>query len=863
MSRWGDGGEFLYARQQSRDAMRRKDKLALYRKKRDFSVTPEPSGGTPPATGGRRFVIQMHAARRLHFDLRLEMDGVYKSWAVTRGPSLDPKDRRLAVEVEDHPIEYGTFEGTIPKGEYGGGTVMLWDRGQWVPQGDPAKGYKKGHLEFEFKGERLKGGYHLVRMADRGEAQEGSKGARKGRHNWLLIKKDDRAARPGHDAAIANATSVKTGRTMRQIAEGDSPVWDSTRTKAAMKKNVAAMAAGDAGKPGKLPAFIEPELTTLVDAPPGGSNWLHEVKLDGYRMGARIENGAVKLITRSGLDWTRKFPTIAKALAKTKIKSAWLDGEIVVPDENGVSSFSGLQRALSDGDDSEMIFYLFDLPYLDGRDLRELPLMQRKQMLRDTLFAKKNSNGILAYSEHHEGEGEAFFKAVSNMGLEGVISKRKDSPYRAGRGRDWVKSKCVDRDEFVIGGYTPSRAGRGIGSLLVGHYDGKRLVYDGRAGTGFKAKEALSLEKALRGRKTGTCPFEEMDRAYKARAMWVEPELVAEIEHRGRSSDGLLRQASFQGLRGDKPAKQVDRADRAGATAPPDDDTVAGVRITHPTRVIDPTTGKTKLEIAQYYERVAETLLLDMGDRPVAVVRNPEGITGESFFQRHPQQTLKGRVSTVRDPEDKEELLCVRSVKDVITLVQFGAIEIHPWQTHIDKLDRADRFILDLDPAPDVPFAAVTLAARLVRQRLEDLGLKSTVKTTGGKGLHVIVPLRPAASWPVAKGFAKAIADGLARDEPRFFLAKASKAARKGRIYVDYLRNDRGSTAIGAYCVRARQGLPVAMPIEWRQVTEDLRPADYTIDTVGKVSLPKEWRDARAWRQGLDARKLRAVGMKE
>jgi bifunctional non-homologous end joining protein LigD len=837
--------------------MHRKDKLALYRKKRDFSVTPEPSGERAQAASGNRFVVQMHAARRLHFDLRLEMDGVYKSWAVTRGPSLDPKDRRLAVEVEDHPIEYGTFEGTIPKGEYGGGTVMLWDRGHWIPEMDPAKAFKKGHIALEFQGERLKGKFDLVRMADRDDGKGG-----KTRHNWLLIKKKDRWAKPGHgDAALANATSVKTGRTMRQIAEGDGPVWDSTRTKAAMKKNVAAMEAEDAGKPGKLPAFIEPELSTMVDAPPGGVNWIHEIKFDGYRMGARIEDGAVKLFTRTGLDWARKFSPVAKALAKTKVKSAWIDGEIVVPDENGISSFSRLQRALSEGDDRRMVFYLFDLPYLDGRDLRALPLIQRKQILRDTLFAKKGG-GVLAYSEHHEADGAAFFKAASTMGLEGVISKRKDSPYRSGRGRDWVKSKCVDRDEFVIGGYTLSRAGRGVGSLLVGHFEGKRLVYDGRAGTGFNTKEALALEKDLRGRKTADCPFDSMDRAYKARALWVKPELVAEIGYRGRSSDNLLRQASYEGRRGDKPAKQVDRADRA-VPAGSEDDVIAGVKITHPTRVIDPTTGKTKLDIARYYERVAETLLLDMGDRPVAVVRNPDGITGESFFQRHPQQTLKGRISTVKDPEDKEELLCVRNVKDLITLVQFGAIEIHPWQTHIDKLDKADRFILDLDPAPDVPFSAVTLAAQLVKRRLQDVGLKSIVKTTGGKGLHVIVPLRPAASWPVAKGFAKAIADALARAEPRIFLAKASKEARKGRIYVDYLRNDRGSTAVGAYCVRAREGLPVAMPLDWREVTESLRPADYTIDSVGKVALPTEWRDARAWRQGLDAKKLRTVGMKE
>jgi bifunctional non-homologous end joining protein LigD len=444
-----------------------------------------------------------------------------------------------------------------------------------------------------------------------------------------------------------------------------------------------------------------------------------------------------------------------------------------------------------------------------------------------------------------------------------VVSKRKDSPYRPGRGRDWVKSKCIDRDEFVIGGYTPSRAGRGIGSLLVGHYEGKRLVYDGRAGTGFGAKAALALEKNLRGRKADGCPFQDMDRTYKTRALWVKPDLVAEVEHRGRSSDGLLRQASYVGLRADKPAKQVDRSDRPRTLVDTDEAKVGDIKITHPARVIDPTTGATKLDIAKYYGRVAKTLLLDMGDRPVAVVRNPDGISGQSFFQRHPQQTLAGRISTVKDPEDKEQLLCVRNVNDVITLVQFGVIEIHPWQTHIDKLDKADRFILDLDPAPDVPFSAVTLAARLVRKRLEALGLKSIVKTTGGKGLHVIVPLRPAASWKIAKGFAKAIADGLARAEPKIFIAKASKAARKGRIYVDYLRNDRGSTAVGAYCVRARPGLPVAMPIDWRDVKESLQPAEYNIETVDKVALPKEWRDARSWRQGLDAKRLKAVGLKK
>ncbi|MEZ5831251.1 MAG: non-homologous end-joining DNA ligase [Dongiaceae bacterium] len=538
--------------------MRRKDKLSLYRKKRDFSVTPEPPGERPTPSGGGRYVIQRHAARRLHYDLRLEIDGVYKSWAVTRGPSLDPKDRRLAVEVEDHPIEYGTFEGTIPKGEYGGGTVMLWDRGLWIPEGNPAKAHKKGHIAFELRGERLHGGYSLVRMADRGEAK-----GRRVQHNWLLIKKNDRWAKPGRgDDAIANATSVKSGRTMREIAEAKGGARQSNRPAA---KRVAANVSDRGGKRVKLSALVGPETATQGDPPPAGS----------------------------------------------------------------------------------------------------------------------------------------------------------------------------------------------------------------------------------------------------------------------------------------------------------DKSTVAGVKITHPTRVIDPATGTTKLDVARYYERVAKTLLMDMKDRPVTVVRNPGGITGQSFFQRHPQRTLAGRISTVKDPVDKEDLLCVRNIRDIVTLVQFGAIEIHPWQTHIEQLDKADRFILDLDPAPDVPFGAVTLAAKLVRKRLDEVGLKSIVKTTGGKGLHVIVPLRPAADWKTVKSFAKAIADGLARADPKVFITKASKAARKGRIYVDYLRNDRGSTAVGAYCVRARPDLPVAMPLDWRDLTERLRPADFNLRTAAKAALPKDWRAARKWRQGLDARKLKAVGLAE
>jgi bifunctional non-homologous end joining protein LigD len=442
-----------------------------------------------------------------------------------------------------------------------------------------------------------------------------------------------------------------------------------------------------------------------------------------------------------------------------------------------------------------------------------------------------------------------------------VVSKRKDSAYRPGRSTDWLKSKCLDRDEYVVGGYTPSRAGKGIGSLLVGHYEGKHLVHDGRVGTGFSAKQTLDLQRTLRKLTVEETPFHNLNRAYGQRAIWVRPKLVVEVENRGRSSDGLLRHASFAGLRADKPAAEVDRADQLRKVVEGEDSTVAGVKITHPSRVIDPTTGATKIELARYYAAVADALLIDMADRPLAVVRCPDGITGQTFFQRHPQATLAGRISTVKDPKDKEQLLCVRDETDLVTMVQFGVVEFHAWQTYADKLETSDRIIFDLDPAPEVPFKAVTLAARLVRERLTDAGLKSIVKTTGGKGLHVIVPLRPAASWAHAKGFARALAVELAHAEPKIFVATVSKAARKGRIYIDYLRNDRSSTAIAAYCARARPGLPVAMPIDWREVTEVLTPADYNIRSVTKATLPKGWRAAQSWRQSLTAARLKALGV--
>jgi bifunctional non-homologous end joining protein LigD len=803
----------------------------------------------------------MHAARKLHFDFRLEWEGVLKSWAVPRGPSLDPQDKRLAVEVEDHPLDYGSFEGLIPQGEYGGGTVMLWDRGTWQPVGDVDQSLKRGKLDFILEGERLQGRFHLQRLKDEG-----------GKHHWLLIKGKDEYARPGDgDAALRQATSVKTGRTMNEIAtQVDGDTWHSGKTgkKASPRANGTEKTEGNnalddsdalAAPSRALPAFIPPALAVRAAAPPRGAHWLHEIKYDGYRIGARIERkrrgkAKVTLLSRSGLDWTHRFKGIAAALAGAAHGDLYLDGEIVALNAEGVADFGALQEALSNDDQGAMAFFMFDLLYCDGQDLRPLPLAERKKRLAELMAGHWNDR--LRYTDHFKTRPEDLFRAACSLNLEGIVSKKDDAPYRSGRRPQWLKVKCLDREEYVIGGYTPSKAGKGIGSILVGHYREGVLVFDGRAGTGFSQKLALALKKKLERHAIPTSPFAAMRPIDRRRAKWVQPLYVVEIKHMGRSRDGLLRAAAFLGLRDDKTPEDV-----VGEQIVPRPEKVAfaGVPISHPQRVLDPTTGLTKENLAAYYEAAAPHALWELTRRPLSLVRCPDGINGQKFFQRHPHAIIQ--VRPLRDPGTGEELIAIDDLRGLETLVQFGIIEIHPWNCRVDDLEKADRMIFDLDPDPTVAFSEVVRAAHELRERLDDLGLRSVAKLTGGKGAHVTVPLKPRLPWGRLKEIAKALAFAMAKDSPTRYVAVMSKARRHGKIFIDYLRNDHFSTAIGIYAARARAGLPVAMPIDWAQLTEKISPASFTI--AGPVQpLPEEWRDLDKIRQGFTARALKTLGMK-
>jgi bifunctional non-homologous end joining protein LigD len=839
--------------------------LDAYRAKRDFSKTPEPAGKQPPAKSGNvptknAYVIQKHAARRMHYDFRLELNGVLKSWAVPEGPSLIPNKKRLAVHVEDHPLEYGDFEGVIPAGEYGAGTVMVWDKGTWSPEFDPEFGYRKGHLKFRLNGKKLKGVWHLVRMAPK---------PREKHEAWLLFKSDDEAASSVDEPDILQdmPASAATGRGIEEIASDHDRVWSSRQggevaqpDKKTRKRSKPAVDPSSLpkAKPEKLPKFIEPMLSTAVEKAPSSADWVHEVKYDGYRVQVRIENGKVKLLTRKGLDWTERFTGVADAVAQLPVKSALIDAEVVVQTDAGVASFTALVDALKTGSGT-LILYAFDLLHLDGYDLRAAPLKERKAALAKIIAAHGNTSRI-RYSDHIEGEGDAVFRAAGRLGLEGIVSKRLSAPYQSGRTNSWVKIKATERGEFVIAGFVTSTVSkRAIGVLVLGEHVGGKLVPSGHVGSGFSATDASNLWKLLDPMRTGTAPLKDETAVAKG-AKWVEPRLVAEIEFRSRTGGGLIRHATFREIvEGADPAKVVRKssttAKQAAEAAPP-------VKLTNPGRLLWHEQGITKQGLADFYTEIADWILPHIADRPLSLVRCPGGVQEHCFFQKHKWAGLGDSVRLVKVPDEKEPMLALDSLAGLLELVQASVLEIHPWGAKADRPELPDRVTIDLDPGDNVPWQQVIDAAIEVRARLSDLGLQSFVKTTGGKGLHVIVPLRPAASWPVAKGFAKAIADELARDEPKIFLAKASKAARKGRIYVDYLRNDRGSTAVGAYCVRARQGLPVAMPLDWSAITEKLQPADYTIETVGKVALPREWKAARSWRQGLDAKRRKAVGMK-
>jgi bifunctional non-homologous end joining protein LigD len=847
--------------------------LTKYREKRDFTQTAEPSGAEPvKAQGDGFFVVQKHAATRLHYDFRLALDGVLKSWAVTKGPSLDPHDKRLAVEVEDHPVAYGDFEGTIPKGQYGGGTVMLWDHGSWEPIGDAKAGLEKGELKFILHGERLKGRWVLVRMGGRA-AQE--------RHtNWLLIKERDDEVREGRKPLIDSAvTSVTTGRSMDEIAGEHDRIWHSnkpadqqdeagprgtmpscppslphrgggTRSKA-LPLDGGGLGGGDGADRSKwapLPDFIPPQLATRVARPPESKDWLHEIKFDGYRVLARIDNGAVTLLTRRGYDWTNRFGPVARALGKLKVRQALIDGEIVVMTDTGVTDFGRLQATLAGEAHDAMSLQAFDLLHLDGEDLTGKHLIDRKALLKP-LIEGLGAQSTILYSDHIENLGDKVFAQACQLALEGVVSKRRDAPYRSGRSESWIKSKCIERQEFVIAGYSKSTvASKGLGSLLLAYYSGKALTYAGRVGTGFNETSVKAIRAALDKVERDTPPFAKRPPGAGRDITWVEPTLVCEVEFLKWTEDGLLRHASFKGLREDKPAREVTIERPKAAAAPkgrsktmPEDlkpsgageKALAKITLTHPERVLDPDSGLTKRGLAEYLALVADRILPHITGRPISFVRCPGGTSKACFYQKHIETKLPPGIGsvTIKEKEGTGDYLTIDSAEGLIGLAQMGVLEVHPWGSRADNVEKPDRLIFDFDPAPDVPFTWVVEAALAMRERLDALGLESFLKTTGGKGLHVVAPFKREHEWPLIKEFARAVATATAAESDRY-VTVMTKAKRTGKIFIDFFRNDRGATAVAPYSTRARPGAPVATPLDWREATPALVPGHFTVDTM-------------------------------
>ncbi len=862
-------------------------KLAKYRSKRDFTRTAEPSGQDRVAASKRlRFVIQKHAARRLHYDLRLELDGVFKSWAVTRGPSLDPADKRLAVEVEDHPLDYGDFEGTIPRGEYGGGTVMIWDRGYWQPEGDrsPQAQLTGGNLKFRLEGTKLAGSWVLVRM--RHDRERGK------RTNWLLIKhRDEHAAKSHGETVLEQDHSVASGRDMETIeaGKGRAPkpfmVRASTRAKAnavwhsrsdaqdagtprTSQRRAAKHTRADEAGGKRMPQFIAPQLSKLVDHPPNGPRWAHEIKIDGYRLQLRVAGGEVHLRTRKGLDWTEKFPAIAAAAAS--LPDGIIDGEVAAFDDTGTLSFHALQAALSEGDDSHLVYFAFDLLFESGEDLRSQPLTQRKERLH-RLLKNNGEHSPIQYVEHFLKSGDAVLESACRMHLEGIMSKDIDAPYVSGRTDAWTKAKCRGGQEVVIGGWT--QEGRDMRSLLVGVHRGGQFVYAGRVGTGFGADVKKMLMPKLRAVESPGSPFEGADAPRKAADVhWARPELVGEIEFAGWTGSGRVRQAAFKGLREDKPASEVkfemaappptnakpsrSKSKSARVTAPAKraarsmhardkststgEPTVMGVRISKPDKPLWPDAGDgapvTKLDLARYFEAVGPWMLEHITGRPCSAVRAPDGIDGQHFFQRHAMKGTSSLLTLVKVSGDAEPWLQIDRVEALAAMAQIAALELHPWNCAPGNPERPGRLVFDLDPAPDVEFAQVIDGALELRDRLEKLGLITFCKTTGGKGLHVVTeiaePRGSSLDWPTAKAFAQTVCAQMAEDSPERYLINMAKKERGGRIFLDYLRNDRTATAVAPLSPRARPGATVSMPLTWKQVKKGLDPQRYTVRTA-------------------------------
>ncbi len=873
--------------------------LERYRSMRDFSITAEPSGKSNAKAGkgsGLPFVVQKHAASHLHYDFRLGWNGVLKSWACAKGPSYYPGDRRLAVQVEDHPIDYGGFEGVIPQGQYGGGTVMLWDEGTWEPQPghtDVNAGLKQGSLKFTLCGTKLRGNWTLVRM--------GGKAANEKKPNWLLIKEHDGFERPATDTPITEEApnSVVTKRSLAQIAANEDHIWNSNDTaKGNAVERRPSKSASAKAKPASvsktfrpprvsqtpkltqapkeaLPKFIAPQLATSVTAPPSDAGWLNELKLDGYRIQARLDRGKVQLLTRTGLDWTHRMKTIASEIAALPAQSALLDGEVVVLSSDGNTSFADLQAAFQEGANKPLTYFLFDLLHLDGHNLRHLPLLERKALLAKLTPADSE---ILRLSEHIESNAAKLFLKACELHAEGIISKRAAAAYASGRSSSWLKLKCIHEQEFVIGGFTLPAKGRtgshGIGALLLGYYnESGALIYAGRTGTGFTQQSSALIRTKLDSLRQSSAPFSTVPVDARHGVTWIKPTLVAQVRFATWTADCLVRQASFQGLREDKPAKEVRNEEphpkpRASAKAKRATHAVssplaaksvapakasalehAPVRLTHPDKVLDAESQLTKQQLADYYWAIAPVMLPHISGRPLSLVRCPEGSTSTCFFQKHVTSALPPGIETVQVTDKKsgkpEPYITLSTAEALAGLAQLGVLEVHPWGSRNDDLEHPDRIVIDLDPSPELPWSMLAVAAADVRKRLKKLGLESFLKSTGGKGLHVVVPIQPHYDWTTVKQFTHAFASEMEASNPALYLTKMTKSARSGKIYLDYLRNERGATSVAAFSPRARAGAPVSMPLAWTELKLEDRPVFFIADhSSWKSRLKRDpWKD--------------------
>ncbi|MEK1837001.1 MAG: DNA ligase D [Pseudomonas sp.] len=867
-----------------------------YNRMRDFSATSEPaavkrSGKKTAKDHALQYCIQKHDASHLHYDFRLELDGALKSWAVPKGPSLDPKVKRLAIHVEDHPLEYATFEGTIPEGHYGAGDVIVWDRGVWIPQDDPAKAYTKGRLKFELKGEKLGGLWNLVRTHMPGKQEQ-----------WFLIKHQDSAARPDseYDVVAAEPDSVLSDRTILEKKHGAEKTKPIKNAPAKARKEKSPQLTG--ARKAKLPELLKPELATLVESAPSGE-WSYEIKFDGYRVMARIDHDEVKLFTRNGHDWTHKLPGQAEALAALDLESAWLDGEMVVANEQGVPDFQALQNAFDSGSSASIVYYLFDLPYLNGVDLREVPVEERRAALATVL--KLNENPLLRFSDSFGESPEALLNSACEMQMEGLIGKRLGSPYVSRRTRDWIKLKCKHRQEFVVVGFTdPKGARSAFGALLLGLHDrdSGELRYAGKVGTGFNEATLKRIYEQLKPLQTKKPSVVNPPSGFEAKGVhWLKPTLLAEVAFAEMTKDGSVRHAVFHGLRDDKPAEEITEelpkavntsasktaapkstAKKKSTAEKPDaaepktaQSTVAPsqiglasgkVRITHPDRVIDASSGTTKMQLAQYYASVAEWILPQLKDRPVALVRAPDGIAGELFFQKNAERLAIPGIVTLDKELTGQPVMIINNAKALIGAVQMSTVELHTWNATSVDLDKPDRFVLDLDPDPALPWKSMIEATQLTLTVLDELGLKAFLKTSGGKGIHLVVPLTRKHGWDEVKDFSHAIVSHMAKLLPDRFSAVSGPKNRIGRIFIDYLRNGLGATTICAYAVRTREGLPVSVPIFREEVAQLKGGNQWNVHNVHErlADIGDEpWADLKKTRQTITADMRRRVGMKK